>query len=405
MSRALSVLGANAREATDSLRKAKLRTALGLVGIMIGISSVIVMVSLGEIAKAQARKQFEALGTDIMLMRKSPHAPAPQGRRPATMALSDAIRLAPEVPSIVETAPRVSGHGTFRHAGREVSDGRIQGVTASFASVNRLSVQAGRFISDLDVDRYWCVIGADIADAMRRAGARRLVGEIVEVGEVLFTIVGVLNDATENYVLPVQVGANGSVFVPITTSGRVVSEPEIEVVIARSRAGVHHETAVADVRSFFRDRAPDLDLEIIAAKDLIARLEAQVRNYTLLLAAVGSIALIVGGIGIMNIMLVSVAERRREIAVRRALGARRRDIQSQFLIESVILTTAGGVLGVLLGLAVTWGICRFTGWEFLVSGLSVASGLGTATAAGLFFGFQPARQASRLDPIAGLQGD
>ncbi len=404
MSRALSVLGANAREAIDSLRKARLRTVLGLVGIMIGISSVIAMVSLGEIAKAQARRQFEALGTDIMLVRKSFNALAP-GQRAAAIALPDAVRLAPAVPSIAEAAPRVSGNGKFRYAGKEVGNGRIQGVTASFASVNRVSVQAGRFISDLDVDRYWCVIGAGIADAMRRAGAGGLVGEIVEVGEALFTIVGVLNDAAENYALPVQVDANESVFVPITTSGRVVANPEIEVIVARSRAGVHHETAVADVRSFFRDRAPALELDVTTAKDLIARMEAQMQNYTLLLGSVGSIALIVGGIGIMNIMLVSVAERRREIAIRRALGARRRDIQSQFLIESVILTTAGGVLGVVLGLAVTWAICRFTGWEFLVSGLSVAGGLGTATAAGLFFGFQPARQAARLDPIAGLQGD
>ena len=126
--------------------------------------------------------------------------------------------------------------------------------------------------------------------------------------------------------------------------------------------------------------------------------------FTLLLGAVGSISLIVGGIGIMNIMLVSVAERREEIAIRRALGARQRDIRSQFLIESVILTIAGGILGIALGLAATWTICRFTDWDFLISGLSVASGLGTAVAVGLFFGFQPAHQASRLDPIAGLQG-
>ena len=157
--------------------------------------------------------------------------------------------------------------------------------------------------------------------------------------------------------------------------------------------------------SFFRARSPRLELHIVTAKELIARMESQMRIFTLLLGAIGSIALIVGGIGIMNIMLVSVAERRREIAIRCALGARRRDIQSQFLIESVLLTVAGGVLGIALGLAATWTICRFTGWEFLVSGMSVASGLATATAAGLFFGFQPARQASRLDPIAGLQGE
>ena len=404
MTRTLSIFQANAREAVDSLHKARLRTVLGLVGIMIGISSVIAMVSLGEIARERARKQFEALGTDIMLVRKSPDASG-AGQRAATIGLADATGLAAAVPSIAEAAPRVSGHGKFRHRGREVGRGRIQGVTASFASVNRLSLQAGRFISDLDVDRYFCVVGADVADAMRRAGADRLVGMLLEVDETLFTIVGVLSGRTENYALPVQVDANGSVFVPITTSGRVVSNPKIDAIVARSHAGVHHETAAADIRSFFRGRTPDLELEIIAAKDLIARMEAQMRNYTLLLGAVGSIALIVGGIGIMNIMLVSVAERRREIAIRRAIGARRRDIQSQFLIESVILTTAGGMLGVALGLATTWTICRFTGWAFLVSGTSVASGLATATAAGLFFGFQPARQASRLDPIAGLQGE
>jgi len=403
MSRTLSILGANAREATDSLRKARLRTVLGLVGIMIGISSVIAMVSLGEIAKGQARKQFEALGTDIMLVRKSPAASG-HGRQ-AAIGLRDATGLAAAVSSIAEAAPRISGHGQFRHAGREVGSGPIQGVTASFASVNRLSLQAGRFISDLDVDRYYCVVGASVADAMRRAGTDRLVGALVEVHEILFTVVGVLDDRTENYALPIQVDANRSVFVPITTSGRVAPNPEIGLIVARSRAGVHHETAVADVRSFFRARAPDLQLEIITARELIARMEAQMGIFTLLLGAIGSIALIVGGIGVMNIMLVSVAERRREIAVRRALGARRRDIQSQFLVESVILTTAGGVLGIALGLAVTWAICRFTGWEFLVSGLSVASGLGTSAAAGLFFGFQPARQAARLDPIAGLHGE
>ena len=403
-SRTLSVLVANAREAADSLRKARLRTVLGLTGIMIGISSVIAMVSMGEIAKNQARKQFEALGTDILLVRKSYGASRPE-QRAAAIGLSDATGLAAAVPSIAEAAPRISGHGAFRHAGKDLGRGNIQGVTESFARVNRLSLQEGRFVSDLDVDRYFCVIGAGVANAMRQAGADRLTGELVEVDEILFTIVGVLKETAENYALPVQVKANESVFVPITTSGRVVSNPVIDVIVARSGAGVHYETAVADVRSFFRVKEPDLVLDIITAKELIARLEAQMEIFTLLLGAVGSISLIVGGIGIMNIMLVSVAERHREIAVRRALGARRRDIQSQFLIESVILTTAGCLLGIVLGLTATWVICRSTDWEFLVSGVSVASGIGTATAVGLFFGFQPARHASRLDPIAGLQNE
>ena len=396
MPRALSILAANAREAADSLRKARLRTALGLIGIAVGISSVIAMVSLGEIAREQARRQFEALGTDIVLVRKA------AGSKKA-IGLADAVALASSVPSVAEAAPRVQGHGAFRHAGKVVGNGGVQGVTASFATVNRLSLRAGRFISDLDVNRHYVVVGAGVADAMRRNGARRIVGALIEVDEALFTVVGVLAHRKESYALPLQVDADRSVFVPVTTSGRIVADPGIDVIVARSRAGVHHETAVADIRSWFRGRARGLDLDIVTAKELIARMEAQMGIFTLLLGAVGSISLIVGGIGIMNIMLVSVAERRREIAIRRALGAKRRNIQSQFLIESLILTMAGGALGVAVGLAATWGICRFTGWEFLISGASVASGLGTAAAAGLFFGFQPAHRASRLDPIAGLR--
>ncbi len=403
LSRLLAVLRGNAREAIDSLRKARLRTALGLVGIMIGISSVITMVSLGEIAKEMARKQFEALGTDILVIRPS-FAGLTSGSG-ALLNLSDAMVLAPQTSSITIAAPRISGYGNFLHAGKQVGNGNMQGVSASFARVNKLSLQQGRFISDLDVDRYYCVIGAGIAEAMRAAGVYQPIGRLLEIDSTLFTIVGVLNGMVENYVLPIQVSANESVFVPITTAGRIVPDARIDVVIARSAAEVDYRTATEDVRAFFRSRAPELDLEIITAQELIARMEEQMQIMTLLLGAVGSISLIVGGVGVMNIMLVSVAERRREIAIRRALGARRRDIQSQFLIESVILTVAGGVLGIILGLLATWGICRFTGWDYLISTVSMASGLVTATAVGLFFGFQPARQAARLDPVAGLQAD
>ena len=400
MSKTLSILGANAREALDSLRKAKLRTVLGLVGIMIGISSVIVMVSLGEIAREQARQSFEALGTDILLVRKSGGTVS---GRPAEIGLAEAVAMPEVVLSIADAAPRIMGYGTFRHAGKEIGQGSVQGVTEAFARVNRLSVQEGRFVSDLDIDRHYCVVGAAVAEAMRQAGTEQPVGALFEVEEHLFTVVGVLNPKVESYALPVQIQANDSVFVPITVSKRVSTNPEIDVIIARSRAGVHYETAVSGVRAYFQKQAPSLELAIVTAKELIAQMESQMGIFTLLLGSVGSISLVVGGIGIMNIMLGSVAERRREIAIRRALGARRRDIQSQFLIESVILTMAGGMLGILLGLVVTWGICQYTEWIFLISGMSVGGGLGTASAVGLFFGLQPARQASRLDPIAGLQ--
>jgi len=401
MSGTLSIFGANARQAVDSLTRARLRSILGLVGIMIGISSVIAMVSLGEIAKDQARKQFETLGTDLLLIRPSFGA-AGIGEIPADAA----VAMADALPTIAEAAPRMLGNEQFRHAGKTVGQGGIQAVTAAFASINRLSLQTGRFVSQLDADRSFCVVGANIANKMREGGAERIVGETLEVGPLLFTIVGALESRTENYALPLHVDADRSIFVPIGAAHRMAREPRIDAIVARAGDGVDYRTAVASARSYFDSHAPGLNLDIVAAEELIAQMETQMGIFTLLLGAVGSISLIVGGIGIMNIMLVSVAERRREIAIRRALGARRRDIQSQFLIESVILTLVGGLFGIVLGLFATWVIGRFfLGWEFMVSGTSVVSGLATAVAAGVFFGFQPARQAARLDPIAGLQSE
>ncbi len=404
MSRTLAIVGANAREAIDSLRKARLRSILGLISVMIGICSVITMVSLGEIAKEQARKEFESLGTDLVIISKADDVWTPENQA-ARIDVSDAVSLSTAVPAIAIAGTRVSEYGDFRYAGADVGSGSIQGVNADFAKVNKLKLKEGRFVSDFDVERFFCVVGADVADEMREAGARRIVGELVDIDESLFTVIGEIDAVDESYIVPFSVEANSSVFIPISTSRRIVPDLPIDVIVARSAENVHYESAVADIRSYFRAKSPHLVLDIVTAKELIRQMESQMQTYTLLLGAIGSIALIVGGIGIMNIMLVSVAERRREIAVRRALGARRWDIQSQFLIESVILTVSGGILGSVLGLAATWTICRFTGWEYFVSGVSVASGICTATAVGLFFGFQPARQAARLDPIVGLQSE
>lgn len=398
--RAMSVLAANGREAAQSLRRSGLRTALGLIGVAIGVSSVIAMVSLGEIAKEQARKQFESLGTDIVVVRDNAGGGGDQGGLdlPIALALSDTL------PSVLQAAPRIQGYGSFLFAGRNVGQGSIQGVTEAFAVVNKLPVAEGRFVSNLDINRSYAVVGAEVAQKMRGPAQREVIGERVDINGTLFTVVGVLEPYVESYALPVSIEANRSVFIPITTAQRTSRDPRIEVIVALSAPGVHHETVAQDISNYLRARATKMQPDIVTAKGLIAQMEQQMGIFTLLLGGVGSISLVVGGIGVMNIMLVSVTERRGEIAIRRALGARQRDIRSQFLIESIILTSAGGLLGVVLGLAATYAISRFTGWDFLISWLSVASGLGTAAAVGLFFGFQPAYQASKLDPIAGLQG-
>ena len=312
MTGAFSLLRTNAREAVRSLSRARLRTALALIGI----ASVITMISVGEIAKARSRAELESLGTDLLTI-------APSGRGGRGIALPDAMRLADAVPSISAAAPRIAAGGAVAYAGKEVSHGALQGVTASFADVNGLEVESGRFISDFDKHRYFCVVGAEVARAMRRAGAGRIVGESIVTAGRPFTVIGVLRESMDHYALSFHLDANRSVFLPITTAQRVSDRPEITLIIARAHGDVHYTTATSEVRSWFRSKAPRLELEITSARELIEQLESPMRLMTLLLAAIGSIALIGGGIGVMDTMLVSVAERRREIGLRRALGARR----------------------------------------------------------------------------------
>ena len=250
--------------------------------------------------------------------------------------------------------------------------------------------------------RWWA---PNLASAMRRGGAREVVGDILEIDERLFTVVGVLADTPETYALPFQLQANNSVFVPITTVRRVDPSIEIGLIVARAAANVHHADAVRDVQAYFGGRTRGLALRVTSAEQLIEQMESQLGLMTLLLGAVGSISLIVGGIGVMNIMLISVAERRREIGIRRALGATRGDIQGQFLIEAMILTLCGGLAGIVVGTWATYGVCRFTGWESFLSPTSIIIGVGVSFVVGVFFGFQPAYQASRLDPIVALQGE
>ena len=399
MNRASPALTSILREAIRSLARARLRTLLGLIGIMIGIASVIAMISTGEIATAESRRQFEALGTDIVTVKVRGGTSAPG------IPLEAALALAESVPAISQAAPLIRTGGYLAADGMQIS-ATIRGVTASLQNLARLRLADGRFVSDLDIRQFWSVVGAEVAEKMRRGGAWEIVGASIDVDGHVFTVAGELQRDEENYSFPVQVKANEAVFIPITTAHRMNPNRDVGEIIARAAPGVFHEDAVREVTAWLRERLEEsIRFEVKSARQLIAQMENQLGLMTLLLGAVGSISLIVGGIGVMNIMLISVTERRREIGVRRALGASRGDIRRQFLTEAVILTVAGGIAGAAFGTVATWAICRFTEWEFFLSELSIVVGLGVSSAVGIFFGYQPAHQASRLDPIVALQGE
>ncbi|MCY4611406.1 MAG: ABC transporter permease [Gammaproteobacteria bacterium] len=393
----LALAQANLKEAASSLLAAKQRTLLALVGIAIGIGSVIAMISVGVIARDEALRQFQELGTDILTITFQHSGPAGGLSAVTPDEALGVTRLA----AIAAAAPYAVSYAQFALPGREAKDVMLLGATATLPDLNKLKIETGRHISDLDLRRYFCVIGSEVAAALRATGIQRLVGEAIEVAGSVYTIVGVLRRTPKGMR---DFDVNHSIIVPLSTAQRVFRQPEIHSITARLSPGTYHVTAELKVGDYFRRISPGIEVRVRSAEHLIEQMHKQMRLFALLLGSVGGISLLVGGIGVMNVMLVSVSERRREIGIRRALGARRMDIQSQFLIESVVLSLAAGVIGVGAGVGVTWAICQFTDWAFRISMLAVGLGVGVASAAGVFFGFYPAYRAARLDPVTALRG-
>lgn len=397
------------KEAARSLLSSKQRTILALIGIVIGIGSVIAMVSVGRIVQDESLRQFKEMGTDILTIEKEfGGAPgmAGVGSRPAAKSSLklDTIRAIPsQCPAISAVAPSVRGSGDSSFNGKRLERSSPMGVTASFLEINKLSMREGRFISDLDEQSRYCVIGSQVADELHKKGADRLIGSKIRIGDNLFTVIGVTNEVPQGGMRRFE--PNEMIYLHITTSLRVFANAEINSITARVSHGVTNNTARDQVMAYFASLGMGSAVRITSPEEIIAQMEKQMQMFTLLLGAIGSISLIVGGVGVMNVMLVSVTERRREIGIRRALGAKRGDIRGQFLIESVILSLIGGLLGIIFGIGASWLIAHFAKWQFSLSVGAILLGVGVSNAVGIFFGYYPARQASMLDPIVALKSE
>jgi len=250
----------------------------------------------------------------------------------------------------------------------------------------KVPVAEGRFISDLDGYGNFCVLGHTKAEWLRQQGVPSPVGAEVVFGGRVYTVVGVAGPVLAGSFRPYEI--NEGIMIPIRLALRLPDRPRIGVLAARMIDSGETVAATRQLKEYFQytDR---MNVDVVSAEDLVAQMERQMRMFTLMLGAIGSIALIVGGVGVMNVMLVSVSERRREIGIRRAIGAEQKDIQFQFLIESVVLSFVGGLIGLVLGVGTVAVICTFTGWEFFVSIESVLLGVGVSAAVGIFFGYYP----------------
>ncbi|MCA1743631.1 MAG: ABC transporter permease, partial [Desulfovibrionales bacterium] len=383
------MIRANIKEALRSLASSKQRTALALLGIVIGIGSVIALVSTGTIVQRESMKQFLEMGTDVLNIQQEwnrSESGKEQGFR-----LDEVKDLPYASPAVRDVAPYISVHGGVRFQGVRMNVPAI-GVTGSFININQLRLIRGRFISDLDYLMYQAVLSAGLASKLKAQGFHDLVGQDIYFEDRKFTIVGELAPASMGGMRPYEVSEG--LMVPISTVSRMNTRNTINNVLAVKAGDIPHEQVESLVQDYFAELPRPMNVMVRSAEQMIEHMEKQMRMFTLLLGAIGSISLIVGGVGVMNVMLVSVAERRKEIGIRRALGAQKNDIQGQFLMESMILSLMGGLLGIIIGVGVSFGISWFSGWEFQVIYGAIFIGVGVSAAVGVFFGYYPARQAA-----------
>jgi putative ABC transport system permease protein len=396
--------------ATKTLVSNKLRSGLTMLGIIIGNASVIAMIGVGEGTQKLAQEQFKSLGPNTLFI--LPGSPKAQnirsGGTPPTLVLSDARAIARQVPSVAGVSPALQNSSVITY-GSTTTTTILQGVTKEYPFVRNFAVDKGRFITDLDVrgDKQIAAIGTDLAQ--RLFGTANPLGKQIRVGNLSFDIVGVMESKGSSF------GSNqdDTLFIPITTmSKRVIGRTSpfglrVSLIAVSAKDSESMDAAEFQITNLLRRRhkiVNEDDFTVRNQKDALTIVTTITNALTMLLGAIAGISLLVGGIGVMNIMLVSVTERTQEIGLRKAIGATQKDILIQFTIEAIILSTIGGIIGTAIGIG---GVIIATKISPLkdasISPTAIILAVSVSGGIGLFFGVVPARQAARLDPIEALR--
>ena len=401
------------RAAIGAIRVNVMRSVLTALGIIIGVAAVIIMIAVGAGAQSKVDSLIKSLGSNLVLVlpgtTTSSGARGARGSRP-TITEDDAIAIQNEIDSVQVAAPVVRGSGQLIYGNQNWST-VITGVTPEFQIAKEWQMEKGRWFSNNEVksSSKVALIGETIVENMFQGIDP--VGEIIRVKRVPFKIIGVLAPKGET---PRGTDQDDIVIVPLSTAkkrllgGRKLKGKLVNIMFVKSYTSAGVADTVRSMTELLRQRhriqpGQSDDFYVRNLSQILEARSDSSRVMTLLLAAVASISLIVGGIGIMNIMLVSVTERTREIGLRMAIGAKGKDILLQFLIEAVTLSLIGGAIGVFLGLSGSIIIAELGGWPAIIQIQSVFLAFGFAASVGIFFGFYPARKAARLDPIEALR--
>jgi putative ABC transport system permease protein len=399
------------RVALTAIRRNKVRSALTMLGVIIGVASVIAMISLGSGARASIDEQIQSQGTNVIFVSAGSFGGRGGGQvrggagSITTLTLEDAQAIEAEVAGVARLSPYVRGRAQVV-AGNQNWNTQVEGVNEEYVAIRNWPVASGENFTgrDVNVAEKVALLGASVADQL--FPDQEPVGQIIRISNMPFRVGGVLSRKGQG-----QWGNDQDdvILAPYTTvQKRLLGIQHIQqVALSASSTDAVERTAVAITRLLrerHRTTSPEDDDFTVRTVEEMAATRVQMANtMTLLLMSVASVSLLVGGIGIMNIMLVSVTERTREIGLRMAVGARTRDILRQFLAEAIALSVVGGIAGVLLGLGVSRGITGGLGWPTLITPSSIAIAFAFSAAVGVFFGYYPARKAASLDPIEALR--
>lgn len=402
-----------AKVGAKALLANKLRSFLAVLGIIIGVGAVISMLALGAGTRDNILKRVSSMGTNLLIVR-----PGLRGRRGVmsgisqTMTLEDAEAIAREVDGVEWVSPVVSQGVQLKYFNKN-AQATTYGVAPSYLEIRNFEIEHGRNFTDLEVERMSRVVVIGPTTASNLFGKDEPVGETIKVKGVNFEVIGVLKaKGDQGWSNP-----DDQALIPISTAMKqifgVERIREIDVLTSESDKG--NAPVVEGISQLLRKRhrigaGAEDDFNVHDQSEMIDMATSMGNTMSILLGSLGGISLLVGGIGIMNIMLVTVAERTREIGLRKAIGARERDIRNQFLFESVMVSGLGGILGVALGVGVALLIpylAKLSGTEFttLIEWKSIAVALGVSVAVGIFFGYYPASRAARLDPVDALRNE
>lgn len=390
------------QQALVNLTAAKLRSFLAVLGILVGTAAVVALISCGQLATEKALQQFKALGTDLLAIAVYQKSPSKSPSNSDSVSAEQWRQIPERIPYVVNLAPYSTAYQPLSFQGK-LMQGVIIGADEHLAQIVKIKLAQGHFVSFVESFEHYCVIGDGLAQQIKQISFDDPIGKQLRIGQSLYTIIGVAEHWKENGFFNEDV--NQAAIIPLAGINLVSKDAKINNAVLELKPDSPIDAIIDEIKQIISSISPKFSVFPRSAKQIIASMESQGHIFTLLLGVIGGISLLVGGIGVMNVMLVSVSERKKEIGIRKAVGAKNSDIQALFLVESVMLSLVGGILGVILGLIFTWIVAYFSAWTFTLYLLPPLAGFLVSAATGIFFGFYPARRAAKLTPVACLRSE